>query len=1061
MVDRIFNYSLRQRLFVLLGVIALTVAGVWSALRLPMDAVPDITNVQVQINTSIGSLAAEEIEKQITFPIETEMSGLPGLTEMRSISRFGLSQVTLVFDDHADIYRVRQLVTERLQNVLGELPPGTQPKLAPITTGLGEVFFYTVDYAPGATNKPPARYEQLLELRQMQEWVIKPMLRMVPGVAEVNTSGGYEKQIVVLPHPEKMMSAGLSFDELAGVVGENVENAGGGIIQRGGEQITIRSVGRVQTTEEIANLPIKFGARVTPLLVKDVADIGIGSNFRTGASTLDGEEAVVCWVLMLSGANSRLVAQRANDKLQDIQKKLPEGVIVRAVYNRSDLVNHTVATVEKNLFEGAILVALVLFALIGNWRAALIVASAIPLSMLFALTGMARAGVSGNLMSLGAVDFGLIVDGAVVIVENVVRQLGLKQHELGRRLTVSERLRTILSASNQVGRPMVFGVVIITIVYVPILALTGIEGKMFKPMALTVIFALIGALVLALTVVPVLCSFFLSGSIKEGDNRLMRLAKKTYEPVLRWSLRHRSVVLAVTVASFALAVFEFKRLGAEFVPQLDEGSTVLMLTGPASVGIDTSLAQQKKAERILKQQFPEMAYVFSRIGTAEIQTDPMGPNLSDTFIFFVPPDKWRKIDGRAVTKDELATLMSQTVEAKGLGLSAPITQPIEMRFNELLEGARADIAVKIFGQDLAVLEKAQTDARAILEKIPGTGDVEFDAFGKAPVLEITLNRTNMTRYNVHAAEVNKVVTAALGGANVGTFIEGNRRFDIVVRMPEELRQKIELLDRLPLRTSDGGLIPLGKVANLSMVERVNTVNREAGQRRAALLVNLSGRDVQSWVHEAQQKLAAQVKLPDGYFFEFGGQFKNLQAARNRLAIVVPLALVLIFVLIFAAFGSFRQALIIYSGIPLAVTGGVFALVLRGLPFSISAGVGFIALSGVAVLNGVVLITYFNQLREGGADVLRAVREGALTRLRPVLMTALVASLGFVPMAIATGSGAEVQRPLATVVIGGILSSTFLTLVLLPVLYEWTERKRPAPAGSRTDTNPREIIEPKT
>jgi len=1039
MVARIFEFSLRQRVFVFLGVVALVVGGGWSALRLPIDAVPDVTNVQVQINTAVAALAAEEIEKQITFPIETEMQGLQGLVEMRSISRFGLSQVTLVFDDHADIYRARQLVTERLQNVLGELPPGIQPKLAPITTGLGEVFFYTLDYAPTATNKPATRYAQLLELRQVQEWTIKPLLRTVPGVTEVNTSGGYEKQIVVLPHPEKMMSAGLSFEELAGVVGENVENAGGGIVQRAGEQITIRSVGRVQTMEEIANLPIKFGSRVMPLLVKDVADVGIGSAFRTGVSTMNGDEAIVCWVLMLSGANSRLVAQRADEKLKEIQKKLPEGVMVKAVYNRSDLVNHTIATVEKNLFEGAVLVMAVLFALIGNWRAALIVASAIPLSMLFALTGMVRAGVSGNLMSLGAVDFGLIVDGAVVIVENVVRQLSLRQHQLGRRLTVEERMHTILAACNQVGRPMVFGVAIITIVYVPILALTGIEGKMFKPMALTVIFALIGALVLALTVVPVLCSFFLSGSIKEGDNWLVRLAKKIYEPVLRWALGHGWAVITVAVVLFALSIFEFKRLGAEFVPQLDEGSTVLMLTGPASVGVDTSLAQQKKAEAALLKEFPEIAHIFSRIGTAEVQTDPMGPNLSDTFIFFVPPKKWRKVDGRRTTKDDLAALMSATVEAKTPGLSPAITQPIEMRFNELLEGARADIAVKIFGQDLAVLEKAQTDARAILEKIPGTGDVEFDAFGKAPVLEITLNRTNMSRYNVHAREVNKVVATALGGENVGTFIEGDRRYEIVVRMPENLREKMEHLDRLPLRTSDGGLIPLGKVANIVMSERVSTINREAGQRRAALLVNLRGRDVQSWADEAQRKLAAEVKLPDGYYFEFGGQFKNLQAARARLMIVVPLVLAVIFVLIFAAFGSLRQAFVIYSGIPLAVTGGVFALVLRGLPFSISAGIGFIALSGVAVLNGVVLITYFNQLREERKGVLDAVLEGSLTRLRPVLMTALVASLGFVPMAIATGSGAEVQRPLATVVIGGILSSTFLTLVLLPVLYAWAER----------------------
>jgi len=820
---RIFEFALRQRMAVMFGLGVLIVAGVWSALRLPMDAVPDITNVQVQVNTTVGSLAAEEVEKQVTFPVETEMQGMPGLVEMRSISRFGLSQVTLVFEDRTDIYRARQLVTERLQNVQGQLPPETQPRLAPITTGLGEVFFYTVDYRADATNKPATRYEQLLELRQVQEWIIKPLLRSSPGIAEVNTSGGYEKQVVVLPQPQKMMNAGLSFDELASVIGENVENAGGGIVQKAGQQITIRSVGRVQTLEEIANLPIKFGARVLPMLVRDVADVGIGSNFRTGASTVNGQEGIVCWVLMLSGANSRMVAEEAGERLKEIREKLPDGIEVRTVYDRSDLVNHTIQTVEKNLFEGAVLVVVVLLGLIGDWRAALIVASAIPISMLFAMTGMVRAGVSGNLMSLGAVDFGLIVDGAVVIVENVVRQLGLRQHELGRRLTASERLQTVLSASVQVGRPMMFGVAIITIVYIPILSLTGIEGKMFKPMALTVIFALIGGLLVALLAVPVFCSLFLGGRIAEGENFLIHWIKRAYEPSLRLALKHRWLVVATSVILFGVSLFEFKRLGAEFVPQLDEGSTVLMLTGPTGAGIDKSLAEQEKAEQAMKREFPEVAHIYSRIGTAAVQTDPMGPNISDTFVFFVEPEKWRKVNGRRVTKDELAKMLSKTVESKTPGLSPAITQPIEMRFNELLEGARADIAVKIFGQDLEVLEKAQTEAKEILEKISGTGDVEFDAFGKAPVLEITLNRTNMVRYNVHANEVNKVVEATLGGMNVGTLFEGNRRYEIVVRMPEAMREKMEDLDKLPLRTSDGGLIPLGKVANIVVSEKVSTV----------------------------------------------------------------------------------------------------------------------------------------------------------------------------------------------------------------------------------------------
>jgi cobalt-zinc-cadmium resistance protein CzcA len=973
------------------------------------------------------------------------------MEEIRSISRFGLSQVTLVFEDGTDIYRARQLVAERLQSALGELPSGAQPQLAPITTGLGEVFFYTLDYKPDATNKPATRYEQLLELRQVQEWMIKPQLRSVPGVAEVNTSGGYEKQIAVFPHPEKMMSAGVSFDELVRVVSENVENAGGGIVQRGGEQITIRAVGRVQSLDEIAALPIRFGARVLPLQVKDIADVGIGSSFRTGASTVNGEEAVVCWTLMLSGANSRVVAQSAAAKLAEIQKKLPSGIYVRPLYERDELVNHTIWTAEKNLFEGAVLVVAVLLVLLGNWRGALIVASAIPLSMLFALTGMVQSKVSGNLMSLGAVDFGLIVDGAVVIVENIVRQLGLRQHELGRRLTIEERFHTILAASQQVGRPMVFGVVIITIVYVPILALTGIEGKMFKPMALTVIFALVGALVLALTVVPALCSVLLRGRIAEEENRVMRLVKRAYAPTLAWAFRLRGWVVGIAVVLFAISVFVFQRLGAEFVPQLDEGSTVLMLTGPASVSLDMSLQQQLKAEKLLLKEFPEISYIFSRIGTAEVQTDPMGVNLSDTFIFFHAPQKWRKINGRTATREELSALMAKAIEETLPGLAAPVTQPIEMRFNELLEGARADIAVKIFGDDFDALAKAQMEVREILEKIPGTADAEFDAFGKSPTLEITLNRTNMVKYNVHAAEVNKVVAAALGGAHAGTFIEGNRRYDIVVRMPEAAREKFDDFGQLPLRTEEGGLIPISKVANIAVTEQVGTINREAGQRRAAILVNLRGRDVESWVNEAQQKIAQAVRMPDGYFLEFGGAFRNLEAARKRLMIVVPLALALIFLLIFTALGSVRQTLLVYTGIPLAVTGGVFALALRGLPFSISAGVGFIALSGVAVLNGLVMISYFNSLREQGRKLDDAVTEGALTRLRPVLMTALVASLGFVPMAIASGAGAEVQRPLATVVIGGILSSTFLTLVLLPTLYEWLERRDKSKRDDESDS----------
>jgi cobalt-zinc-cadmium resistance protein CzcA len=744
--------------------------------------------------------------------------------------------------------------------------------------------------------------------------------------------------------------------------------------------------------------------------------------------------------LMLAGGNSRRIARGVEERLKEIQKKLPEGIEIRTTYDRGDLVNHTIGTVEKNLFEGAVLVIAVLLLLLGNVRAALIVAAAIPLAMLFAFTGMVQGRVSGNLMSLGAIDFGLIIDGAVVIVENIVRQLGIRQHQLGRPLDSEERLHVVLNASKQVGRPMFFGVMIITIVYVPILALTGIEGKMFHPMALTVMFALGGALVLTLTLMPVLCWLILRGTIREGDNWAIRGAKRLYAPVLNLALHFRWLVLAGAVGLFVISVIVFSRLGAEFVPQLDEGTLVIQTVRTTSIGLDASVDMQEKTERVLLDDFPEVTRTYSRIGTAEVATDPMGVNIADTYVFLAPQEKWRKVNGRTITKEELADLMSEVLGRKVPGQATLFTQPIEMRFNELLEGTRADIAVKVFGSDYEVLEKSAKEIRDILATIRGAADVDFDALGKAPNLEITLNRTNMSKFNFHAAEVNAVINTALGGKRVGTIVDGNRRFDIMVRMPEAARSKIQDLKQLPVHGGDGGLVTLGQLADFKMTEQVNSIVRESGQRRLAILLNLRGRDVESFVKEAQEKIQ-QVKLPEGYYVEFGGQFKNLQQARARLMVVVPAALVLIFVLVFIAFGSLRQALLIYSGIPLAVTGGVFALALRGLPFSISAGVGFIALSGVAVLNGLVMISYFNQLREEGKSVRDSILEGSLTRLRPVLMTALVASLGFVPMALAHGSGAEVQRPLATVVIGGILSSTFLTLVLLPTLYDWVERKQ--------------------
>ena len=1042
MIDKILEFALRQRAFVLIGAAVLIAAGMWSAVNLPIDAVPDITNVQVQINTSVPALAPEEIEKLITYPIEMEMGGIEKLLEVRSISKFGLSQVTLIFEEDADIYRARQLVGERLQTVVDELPPGVTPKLAPISTGLGEIYHYVVRYQKDFKDAPTDPVDRLRELKLAQDYIVKPALRTVKGVTEVNTSGGYERQIVIQPDPQKLRNVGLTISEISDVLAENVENAGGSVVEKGGEAVTVRAIGRVQTVDEIANLPIKFSGRAAALRIKDVAEVAIGSGQRTGSATHDGEEAVLGSALMLIGENSRLVSGRVHEKIQEVQSKLPPGMAVETVYNRTDLVNSTIRTVEKNLLEGAILVIAVLIGLLGNWRAALIVASAIPLSMFFAMIGMVRYGVSGNLMSLGAVDFGLIVDGAVVMAENVVRMLALRQHQLGRLLSREERVHTILTACKQVGTPTVFGVAIITIVYLPMFTLTGVEGKMFKPMAFTVVFALIGALILALTVVPVLCSFFMTKKVSEKDNFVIRFAKRIYAPVLQFSLRMRWLLVTIAIGIFALSVWVFGRLGAEFIPQLDEGSLAAQMIRTTSIGLAPSMQMQNAAEKLLLEKFPEVTHTFSRVGTSEVAVDPMGVNVGDTYILMKPPEEWRKIDGRTVTKDELTNLMSKELTTHFPGQSYLFSQPIELRFNELLSGTRADIAIKVFGDDYDTLERVAGEVREIVEQIPGAADVEFDAAGKAPVLQVVMNRAAMAKFNVHAEEVNKVIGTAFAGHEAGIIVDGNRRYPIITRLPEAARQDFANVGNLPVRTSDGGFISLRQVADVSVTESVNTISREAFQRRMAIQVNLRGRDVQSFVQEAQQKISSGVEMPQGYFVEYGGAFKNLQEARERLTIVVPMALALIFLLIFMAFHSVRQALIVYTGIPLAVTGGIFALWLRDLPFSISAAVGFIALSGVAVLNGVMMISFINQLREEGKSVRDAVVEGALTRLRPVLMTALVASLGFVPMALAHGSGAEVQRPLATVVIGGIITATFLTLVLLPTLYAWAERDRP-------------------
>lgn len=1031
---------MRQRVAVLLATLVLVGVGIWAMLRLPIDAVPDITNPQVQINTAVPALAPEEVEKLVTFPIESEMAGLPDMVELRSLSKFGLSQVTMTFKDGVDLYRTRQLVTERLQGVLDDLPEGLSPKLAPIATGLGEIFYYSLDYTPDAKDKPATREQQLMALRQIQEYTVKPLLRGTPGVAEVNTSGGYERQLVIQPDPSKLAAAGLSLDKLAEIVSQNTLNAGGGYVEIGGEQLIVRAPTRVTTADEIARLPLKFGAGVRPILVSEVATVGIGSSYRTGASTHEGEEALVGAAIMLAGDNTRLVAQSVRTKLEQIQEKLPVGVSIKALYDRSDLVNRTIHTVEKNLFEGAILVVVVLFLLLGNIRAAFIVALVIPLSMLFAMIGMVEMGLSGNLMSLGAVDFGLIIDGAVVMVENIVRHLGERQHALGRRLTVEERTREVLRSAKEVANPMFFGVLIITVVYLPILALQGIEGKMFKPMAVVVMLALGGSLILALTLMPVLCSYLLGGNIREKDNWLVSITKRIYSPLLNFGLRYRWLIILPMFGLFGLSLFIFSRLGSEFIPQLDEGDFTVQLIRSSSAGLAASVDLQKHSEEVLRRDFPEIRDIFSRIGTAEIASDPMGPNVSDTYLMLHPKEKWRKVDGKIISKEDLGDLMRRRLLEQVPGQNVLLSQPIQMRFNEIMAGARADLMCKIYGENYDELERLAGEVRTVLNGIRGGEETEFDSIGKVPMIEIQPDREAMQKFNVHADDLNRLIETALAGGEAGIMIEGNQRTPIIVRLAEDRRADLAAMERLPLGTEDGMMLALGQIAKVKLVDQVNQIAREDTQRRVSVLINVRDRDTAGFVAEATKALHEKVKFPNGYYFEFGGQFKNLMEAKQRLTIVVPLALALIFVLIFLSFNSLRQAALIFLCVPLAVTGGIFALWLRSMPFTISAAVGFIALSGIAVLNGIMLISFINQLREEGKSLRDAVVEGTLTRLRPKLMTALVASLGFLPMAIATGAGAEVQRPIATVVIGGIVTSTFLTLLVVPLLYEWLERK---------------------
>lgn len=1025
MLNVILRFSVERRFLMLSLVFFLVGLGAWSFQRLPIDAVPDITNVQVQINTEAPGYSPLEVEQRITFPVEAALNGLPYLSYTRSISRYGLSQVTVVFEEGTDLYFARNLIDERLGGIRSALPPGLEPEMGPIATGLGEIFMYTVEAMPNAT-QADGRPLDATALRGIQDWIIKPQLAQVPGVVEINTIGGFDKQYHVTPLPQKLLQWGVSMDDLVNALRANNGNRGAGYIERNGQQVLVRSPGQLSSLEDIGEVVIANRNGV-PVQVSAVAEIAIGRELRTGAATHDGRETVLGTAMMLVGENSRTVARGVAEKLEAIQPSLPAGVKVEAVYDRTTLVEKTIATVEKNLLEGALLVIVVLFVLLGNLRAALITAAVIPLAMLATITGMVQAGVSANLMSLGALDFGLIVDGAVIIVENCIRRLSQAQH--AGMLPLRERLHLVFDATNEVIRPSLFGVAIITVVYLPLFALTGVEGKMFHPMAATVVMALLAAMVLSITVVPAAVAVFLRGRVSEVESPLVRGARSLYQPALLLAMRCRGWVLGTATMLVAVCLWLATTLGSEFIPQLDEGDIALHALRIPGTGLDQSIAMQSQLEDTLKT-FPEVDKVVAKIGTPDVATDPMPPSVADNFVILKPRDQWP--DPRK-PRDVLVAEMEQAV-TRLPGNRYEFTQPIEMRFNELISGVRADLGIKVFGDDMEQLLASAQEIHAVLETIDGAADIQVEQVTGLPMLSVHPKRLALSRHGLNVEDLQALVAAGIGGEVAGMIYEGDRRFALVVRLPESLRQDIDSLAFLPIPLPGGGYVPLSEVAALSLGEAPNQISRENGKRRVVVTANVRERDLGGFVQEAQTRIAEEVDLPDGYWLTFGGTFEQLQSASQRLAVVVPVTLVVILGLLVMALGSFRDALIIFTGVPLALTGGVLSLWLRDMPLSISAGVGFIALSGVAVLNGLVLIAFIRELWREQGDLAVAIVEGALARLRPVLMTALVASLGFVPMALNTGTGAEVQRPLATVVIGGILSSTLLTLFVLPALY---------------------------
>jgi cobalt-zinc-cadmium resistance protein CzcA len=1046
LLERLISLSIRYRWAVIGFVVLLCVIGMLSFQRLPIDATPDITNVQVQINSEAAGFSPLEAEQRVTFPVETAIAGLPGLQYTRSISRYGLSQVTAVFADGTDIYFARQLINERLQTARDQLPEGVAPEMGPIATGLGEILMYTVEAAPG-TKRPDGRPYTAEDLRTLQDWVIRPQLRNTPGVTEVNSIGGYERQYHVTPLPDRLSAYGLTLNDVVQALGRNNANVGAGYVERYGEQYLVRVPGQASSIDDLRSIIVTSRNNV-PIRVADVADVVMGEELRTGAATENGGEVVLGTVFMLAGENSRIVSRAAAERLAVAAKALPAGVTAEPIYDRTDLVERAIWTVEKNLLEGALLVIVVLFLLLGNIRAALITAAVIPITMLMTITGMLRAGVSGNLMSLGALDFGLIVDGAVIIVENCLRRFGEAQHRLGRLLDREERFSLAATATSEVIRPSLFGVMIIALVYVPIFALTGVEGKMFHPMAITVVMALTAALVLSLTFVPAAVALFVSGKVEEKESRLMLWARKAYEPALEAALRLRVAVVVGAAVLVALSAFAVTRMGSEFIPNLDEGDIALHALRIPGTSLSQAVKMQSELEARLKR-FPEVERIVGKIGTAEVATDPMPPSVADTFVMLKDRSQWP--DPRKPKADLVKEMGAAAATIPGNNYE--FTQPIQMRFNELLSGVRADVAVKVFGDDLDRLHEIGQAIEGVVAGIDGAQDVAVEQVTGLPVLQITPDRAALARLGLNIGDLQDVVAVSIGGVQAGQVFEGDRRFPVIVRLPEDIRSRVDEIGRLriPLGQQGNdprGSVPLGDVAKVEVVIGPNQISREDGKRRVVVTANVRDRDLGSFIREVQTKVEAEVEVPAGYWINYGGTFEQLISAAERLQLVVPAALVLIYGLLFWLFRSARDAAIVFSGVPLALTGGVAALLIRGLPLSISAGVGFIALSGVAVLNGVVMLSFIRALAAEGRPIAEAIREGAVTRLRPVLMTALVASLGFVPMAFNVGAGAEVQRPLATVVIGGVISSTLLTLLVLPALYLIVHRSASSRDGSR-------------